>query len=77
MSQYLLNVLIGLDQFVNTVFRGFPDETLSARAWRLRHRFPWNLARRAIDGLFCFQRNHCFKAFLSEINRAQAPRKER
>jgi hypothetical protein len=37
----LRNVLIGIDQTVNCLFRlngewGQPDETLSARAWRVR-----------------------------------------
>jgi len=77
MKAYLLNVLIGLDQFINTLFRGWPDETLSARAWRLRAHRPWKYIRPVIDGLFCFERNHCMHAYASELRRKQSPRKER
>lgn len=34
MKKYLNNVLIGFDQFCNTVCKGHPDETLSARIGR-------------------------------------------
>jgi hypothetical protein len=32
MGEYLLNLLIMLDQGVNTIFGGYPDETISLRA---------------------------------------------
>lgn len=35
-KQYFLNLLIALDQGVNTVFGGDPDETISSRLWRHR-----------------------------------------
>lgn len=31
MTRYLWNVLIGFDQFVNVIFGGDPDETISSR----------------------------------------------
>jgi hypothetical protein len=31
---YLQRVLVAFDQFVNVVFKGRPDETISARAYR-------------------------------------------
>ena len=31
---YGKRILIGLDQFLNTLFMGWPDETLSSRCWR-------------------------------------------
>ena len=34
MKAYFKNVLIGFDQFANTVFGGHPDETISARSGR-------------------------------------------
>ncbi len=35
MAIYLINVLIAIDQGINTIFfAGSPDETLSARAYR-------------------------------------------
>jgi hypothetical protein len=32
MKHYLWNVLIGIDQFFNTLFGGAPDDTISASA---------------------------------------------
>lgn len=32
--RYLLNILISIDQFVNTVFGGSPDETISSAVGR-------------------------------------------
>jgi hypothetical protein len=34
MKRYFLNALIGLDQFINTLFGGDPDMTLSGRMGR-------------------------------------------
>ncbi len=31
LGRYLLNILISVDQLVNTVFGGYPDETISSR----------------------------------------------
>ena len=31
MKQYIFNLLISFDQFVNTIFGGDPDETISSR----------------------------------------------
>lgn len=31
---YLEGVLIALDQFINAILGGWPDETLSSRCWR-------------------------------------------
>lgn len=38
MGTWVLNVLIGLDQFANTLIGGAPDETISSRASRARTR---------------------------------------
>lgn len=63
MRLYTLRVLIGLDQFVNTVLGGYPNETLSARAWRrgeLEKNPHWKRFQRAIDVAFDpLHPNHC------------------
>jgi hypothetical protein len=33
--KYIYNVLVGFDMFMNTVFGGLPDETISAHAGRV------------------------------------------
>ena len=77
----LSNVLISLDQTINCLCRidgewGQPDETLSARAWRVRERHPaWPIW---IDRVFFWQKDgekrHCQMSFESEVIRAHLPR---
>lgn len=75
MKQYLLNLLIALDQLINVVLRGEPDETLSSRAHRMRakgHRW-WGWTATAIDKLFFWQPGHCAWAYDYEQRRMQSP----
>ena len=70
------NFLIGLDQAFNCLIKlddgwGKPDESISARAWRLRRKHP--TLRAVIDGLFFWQPNHCESSFWSEVGRLQLP----
>ena len=69
-------VLIAIDQFINTLCFWLPggcwaDETLSARAWRIRGEYPrlhvW------LDRLFFWDDNHCEESYESERLRLQAP----
>jgi len=62
MKQYLWNILISIDQFINTLFNGNPDETISSRVgkhirngdkgWRL-----W-----LCKALHLLDKNHCIKS---------------
>jgi hypothetical protein len=70
---YIKNVLIGIDQLANTIFRGEPDETLSSRAWRLEQERGRKWPRILIDLLFFFDKNHCYESYLSEIESKQLP----
>lgn len=74
--QYLKNLLIALDQLLNAIFAGWPDETMSSRAYR------WDVAgvrswpRKVIDFIadICQDSNHCYESFRSErIGRQQPP----
>ena len=72
-------VLIAIDQTVNTLVWakdegfGMADETISARAWRLRKRATWGLTRTLIDTLFFWDKNHCEKSYRSERLRRHLP----
>jgi hypothetical protein len=78
MILYVFNLLLGFNQLINTICLGYPDETISARAYRLHKKTRiWYLTYRLIDMLFFFQPNHCYKAYLSEIDRKQSPPQER
>ena len=71
------NVLIGFDQTINCVVWikgdgfGYPDETLSARAWRLRGQ---SNSWKRIDALLFFDKDHCRTSYESELNRTQLPK---
>lgn len=69
------NILIALDQLLNALLGGYPDETLSSRAWRLyaRNNISGKILKPCIDMIFFLEKDHCYNAFLSEINRRQLP----
>lgn len=72
---YLLNIGIAIDQLVNSALGGEPDETLSARAHRMRvngHPY-WGWTAQAINLLFFWQEDHCLLAHQAEIRRYQFP----
>lgn len=72
LKQYIINLLVAFDQFINVLFLGQPDETISSRAWRCKDVSSfWKVMRKFIDLLFFFQPQHCFKAYLAELNRKQ------
>lgn len=67
-----LNLLISLDQMIFSVItlgNSGPDETMSAAAWRLEQegRRAGKVFRPIIDKLFFFDKDHCRKAFESEV----------
>lgn len=68
-------ILIAVDQLFNAIFNGWPDETISSRAWR------WHLSGarswpcRLLDGaarLFG-DRDHCRESYESERRGRQLP----
>lgn len=74
---YLLNLLIALDQLANAILVGASDETLSARAFRTEQsgKIFGRFFRPLIDGLlWVFEREHCKKAYIAERQRLQLPR---
>lgn len=75
LKAYLWNLAIAADQFVNTVFSGYPDETFSARVYRKARagQWFWKLLREIIDGIFFWQTAHCAESFFSEERRAHSP----
>jgi hypothetical protein len=58
-GMFIVNVLLAIDQFVNVLMLGDPDETISSRAGRV---FPNTWWTWFIDNLFFWQTNHCHKA---------------
>lgn len=70
-----MQILIAIDQLANALLGGHADETLSARAHRMRlkqHRW-WGWTAGVIDRLFFWQTAHCLESYESEEQRRQLP----
>jgi hypothetical protein len=74
-KQYILYVLIAIDQLFNALLLGAPDETLSSRAYRAEQsgKVFGKLFRPLIDLLFFFDKQHCYNAYISEVKKRQLP----
>jgi hypothetical protein len=70
MRTYILHVLIALDQLVNALIGGLPDETLSSAAYRShRQGYFWGRVwMPVLDWVFLplDGPKHCYRAYLSE-----------
>lgn len=66
---YIKNVLIAFDRLGNTIIAGDPDETISARAGRLRNRN--SVAKTLADVLDWIQPNHVQRAIEHDRKRAE------
>lgn len=72
--------LIAVDQAINCCCFWLPggrwaDESLSARAWRIRAQCP--RLYKVIDALFFWQTAHCLMSYQSEMQRLQSPPEQR
>lgn len=57
LKRYFWNLLISIDQFINTIFAGDPDETISSRLAKKRNEnLLANLLCSALDSI---DKNHC------------------
>lgn len=70
---YAKKVLIAVDQLLNSIFRGWPDETMSSRAFRWEKDGVRKWPRRLIDRLFFWEKNHCYQSYISEREGRQLP----
>lgn len=69
---WIKQVLIALDQLINTLLGGWADETLSSRAYRMsRDGKPFGFLCGIIDTLLWFDKNHCAESYQSELDRSQ------
>lgn len=68
-----LQILIALDQFVNTLLCGYADETLSSRSYRLYTSGKLKWPMKVINVIFFWQDNHCKESYESEMKRSQLP----
>ena len=70
---YFRSVAIAVDQLLNALIGGWPDESLSSRAYRVGLTYDkWVLAS-VINALFFWQQNHCKSAYENEQERRHLP----
>lgn len=70
---YLKKILIAVDQLANALLAGWPDETLSSRAWRWEQDGVRVWPRRLIDRIFFWEPKHCRESYVSEREGRQLP----
>lgn len=70
---YIRRLLIAVDQLLNAVLGGWPDETLSSRAWRWELNGVRSWPRKLIDALFFREVDHCRESYESERLGRQLP----
>lgn len=70
---YIRRLLIAVDQLLNAVLGGWPDETLSSRAWRWEQDGVRSWPRKFIDALFFLSPDHCQESYESERKGRQLP----
>ena len=70
---YGKNLFIAFDQLANALLGGWPDETLSSRAWRRDLEDDVSWPRKLIDALFFWEKDHCRDSYYSEVERRQCP----
>lgn len=76
-KSYLYHNLIAIDQFFNALTGGAADETFSSRCYRgavlaEKPKKRWRFWFHFVNGLF-FDKQHCYAAYKSEVNRKQYP----
>lgn len=68
MGRRLSQIPIAIDQFVNTLFGGWRDETISVRQGSSSNEGKgWRFWRCLIDCIFSWQKDHCKQAYRSEL----------
>lgn len=73
---YLTSLAIAIDQLLNVLLLGSPDETLSSRAYRADRdgKVFGRFFRPLINTLFFWQDQHCRAAYKAEVSRRQYPK---
>lgn len=72
MKRYFKNLLIAIDQFVNALFGGYCDETISAVCYRRRDQVWFRTLKLILDFVLSPRtHDHCFESYKTELYRKQ------
>ena len=72
-GRYLIRIGDALSQLINVVFlfSQNPNESISGRCYRMRHKKQWSIAMTVVDFLFSpIEEAHCEKAYDNDVLRA-------
>jgi len=58
-KKYFYNLLIGVDQLINTIFGGYPDETISSRMGKRIKKNDCLFSKAICRILDIFDKGHC------------------
>ncbi len=61
---YLHTLWIAFDNFINAIFGGESDETVSSRCWRISP-----VMTKCINCIVFWQKNHCLSAYEKYVKR--------
>jgi hypothetical protein len=61
-KRYFWNLLVSIDQFINTLLGGFPDETLSSRMGKHVAKKDCPFCNFLCSLLNLFEKDHCIKS---------------
>lgn len=64
--KYQHKIFLALDQLLNAILGGYPDESLSARAYRWDVDGKRSWPKKIINAMFFWQRDHCYSAYHCE-----------
>ena len=71
--KYCHKVGLGLDQLLNAIIGGYPDESLSARAYRWHRDGKRSWPKRCINAMFFWMKDHCKSAYKCEVELRHMP----
>jgi hypothetical protein len=62
MKRYIWNLLISIDQLLNTILAGDPDETISSRMGKRVKKKNCKVCKVLCRFLDLFEKDHCYKS---------------
>ena len=71
MKRYIWNILISIDQFINTVLGGDPDETISSRMGKHLAKHDCPFCNFMCGLLNLIQKDHCVKSIEADEGKDQ------
>lgn len=74
--EYFKGIFVCLDQLLNAILGGYPDETFSSRVYRksVAGQKIWKMLHWLVDKMFFWEDNHCYVSYKNEITGKYSPK---